>query len=292
MLYRSPCEVYTKYLILSGHDNQAIKNILVSYGLDWLSNEYVDRLRVGLSDRPEVFRPRDRAHEPTLQFLVRHGVYDIFFPDRDTSLAFDFIERPSVKVAIEASLINMMPYEAVASSVQSLLKFHATPTAVRRYAQFFWDLSLVDVSGVKLLLLERGKNVPKSVVYTDPRWVAAHMPKTPTGAMLTQMRMGLAPTRIDTAMLLRRSIELIALRMNEALETGTLGSDQVTNNLSNSLRMLQEISQAMSKPEEGLASQLSKVAVRTETSTVPMIESVTGGNHTTELVAEVSKVKK
>ena len=209
MLRRSPCEVYIKYLLLSEerYTNEQIIDMLVDANLDYLNQNYLNKLRQKLIP-PEPFRPRDPRHTPSQKFLLREGLFSLFDRQEEkiNAFAFSILDRPRAKEFVEALLISGTPPAAIAKRLFTMGVPRCPTAAVERYRYLFWNLSLIDSVDVKHLLHLRSQQVPsglrgeerdaflaaaKKASYHDPRMMAAQLPQSPAAALLVQAKMGL-----------------------------------------------------------------------------------------------------
>lgn len=282
---RSPCEVYIKYLILAEHNynNASIEGIIRSLDLDFVSNMYVDQLRGLFMDRPQQFRPRDRTHVDSYKYVARHGLLSLFHMDADTVASFELLDHGRAKTMIETLFLNRMPPYLIAARVEKSFGITVTPSVIMRYRYLFWQTDNIDTIGMKTLLRARYKDLPKSDLYMDPRWVALMMGQSPISSMITQLAAGIIPVSVNIKEVMRRNHELAALRLGQELEQGTMGYDARATNLSNAFRILEEFKEKYDRPEENLLKSMDKIQVQQDYRALPMVRDLTGGEHTTEL---------
>jgi len=277
--------VYLKYLILaeSRYTNDQIKGIIQSLDLDFVSDAYVDRLRGLVADKPEHFRPRDRAHADSFKFIAKHGLLNLFHPDGDTLGAFELLDHGKAKATLEAVFINRMPPYLIASRLEKSYGISAPVTVVNRYRYLFWQTETIDTIGLKTLLRARYNHLPKADLYMDPRWVAVMSGQSPISSMITQVAAGIIPSSIDVKEIMRRNHVMAVLRLGQELEQGSIGYDQRAANVSNTVRVLEEFNEKYDRPEENLLKSMNKVQVQHDYRVLPMIRDLSHGDHTTEL---------
>ena len=92
---RSPAEYYLRYLITNprSRSTEALQKRFESAQLDYLGDEYVERLRSEMSP-PKTFRPWVRGHEPSRRFLVKHRIFDLYHRPRAVEQAFRLLGDP------------------------------------------------------------------------------------------------------------------------------------------------------------------------------------------------------
>lgn len=282
---RSPCETYIKYLILAEHNysNREIEAILESLDLDFISEAYVTRLRGLFTDRPEHFRPRDRTHADSFKYLAKHNLLSLFHPDADTVASFELLDHGRAKAMLEALMINRMPPYLIVSRLEKSYGITVSSSAISRYRFLFWQTETIDVIGMKTILRARYKNLPKSDLYMDPRWIALLSGQSPISSMITQIAAGVIPASVDVKELMRRNHTMALLRLGQELEQGGLGYDQRAANAIQVFRGLDDLKERYDRPEENLLKSMDKIQVQQDYRALPMVRDLSGGEHTTEL---------
>lgn len=297
MRLRSPAEFYIKYLAChpDKFTTDAIKERLLDEGLDFISPKYIDGLRAKLKP-PKPFHPTDQKHFPSYRFLLNERIDRIFHPDAAMQTAKEILARPRAKEFVESMMLVNAPLTAIAGFITRHRKIFCDVRALETYQHYFWNTDLLDSTQTRLLLQMRidtvaeavpefkdKKSLLKSAYYKDPRTVAANLPYSPTSAMLTQMRMGIRPTRAEIALRMMEARDTAMIRAIEAVQTDGMGDDQKFMNYVNGGRILEELLQMVAKPEDALRKQLSSIGLRTELAPVQTVHSLTGGQHTVEI---------
>lgn len=300
MIRRSPCEAYTKFLILQPqkYSDAQIKELLQDEQLDYISGLYMKKLREQCRP-PLPFFPTDKSHRQSRSFLISEGVEDLFDNTAPVKAARAILKTPRAKELVEAMTLTRVPVRAIAIALSRQRNAFLDESAVLAYQRYFWNIELLDSTEMRALLFQRARAPElhqdaevqshaksfKSASYTDPRRVAAQMAHSPIGARLAQMRMGFMPSTDELAKLVEQ-VRLTALA--RALEMATYGGpDDSKRTLDYALtaEKMGNILEQIVRPDEELRNQLSAIALRTNApNKAPSINQLSGGNHTIDLL--------
>lgn len=313
MIRHSPAELYIKYLVChpDGYGTDAVRDIVRGQGLDYPSDDYVDRLRDKLTPRlPVPFQPTNKRHARSNRFLTRERLLGFFRPDQASQLAHKLLGQPRAKEVIEAmALAGESP--AFISHRVKLLGCRSTPEAIKRYCAFYWDLKLVDSTEIRALLDMRvrymihtrtGHIAPpdqrlqhealKSARYTDPRRMIADIPVTPVAGMLSQMRLGIMPSQLDLAKIAVAARAAASGRVLESAVIGGKGDAARARDWSLVSKMMSELIVDIGSPDVELQKELQQLALATEDGYVPHIaELPEGDTYTVEVMPTTVKEK-
>lgn len=300
MIRRSPCEYYTKFLILqpAKYTDAQIKELLVDDQLDYLSTSYMKKLREQCRP-PEPFFPFDRSHRRSRNFLISEGIEDLFENTASVKAAKAILKTPRAKELVEAMTLTRVPVKAISIALSRQRGAIFSDEAVVTYQRYFWNIELLDSTEMRALLLQRAMAPElhqdaevqahaksfKSASYTDPRRVAAQMMHTPIGARLAQMRMGFMPSTDELAKLVE-AVRITALARSFEMATYGGPEDSIKAlNYALTAEKMGNILEQIVRPDEELRSQLSAIALRTNApNKAPSIKQLSGGNHTVELL--------
>lgn len=303
MIRRSPCEYYTKFLILhpARYTDAQIKELLLDAQLDYLSGSYMKKLRAQCRP-PEPFFPDDKNHRRSRNFLIGEGIEDLFDNTRAVQAARQLLKTPRAKELVEAMTLTRVPIRAISIALSRERSALFNDEAVRAYQRYFWNIELLDSTEMRALLFQRAMapelhqdaevkahaKAFKNASYTDPRRVAAQMAHSPIGARLAQMRMGFMPSTDELAKLVE-TVRLTALA--RSLEMATYGGPEDSIKALNyaiTAEKMGNILEQIVRPDEELRNQLSAIALRTNApNKAPSIKQLSGGNHTIDLLPGV-----
>jgi len=298
MIRRSPAESFIKYLLLlpEKYSNKRVLEICQEHQIDALGNWYLNKLRQRLAP-PLPFRPRDLDHGPSQSYLMLEALHRLFHPDEAGVQAFRMLDRPRVKEFIEAMTLVGAPHHAIAHGLIKTQNFPCKARDVQRFCHFFWDLSLLDSTETRALIDLR-KSVSeqseddeirgqsrsvKHAAWNDPRRIASDLPASPVTALLSQMRMGLMPSKLDLARVLNLSMQVMSMRILEAAITNGPKDSMKAADYANAMRQTRETLEGIVKPDEELQKQLRAISLRTDTYAPPLLQALSAGRHTAEL---------
>jgi hypothetical protein len=293
----SPALYYLKYLTChpDGYGNDVIKERLHDERLDYIDDKYIDKVRASMKV-PTPFHPTDDRHKKSFAFINNEGVLRLFRPDESMKTAKKLLELPRAKEFIESMILVHVPLSAIAAYVTEHHRISCTAHALQIYQHYYWNIDLLDTSEMRVLLALRfdqaterekvldGKvKLLRSAYYKDPRKVAADLPYSPTSALLAQMRLGVRPGKVDLTMRMMEARDMSIIRAIEAVQQDGPQDNMKFLNYVNGGRILEELLQLVSRPEEHMQDQLRAIALRTETKAVPSIHQLSAGQHTVEM---------
>jgi hypothetical protein len=306
VIRRSPCERYIKYLLVhpDGYSTDAVRDIVRGQGLDYLSDDYTNRLRDQLKKHlPDPFKPLNKRHGRSRSFLSKEQIYGFFHPDEPSVVAHRLLDKGRAKEVIEAmSLVGEAP--AFVSHRVKLLGLKCTPDAIKRYLHFYWDINMVDSTELRALMQMRVEwmQVPREGMmshpdqwlqyetmrkssYKDPRRMLLEMPVTPVAGMLGQMRLGLMPSQIDLSRIAETARNAATGRVLESMITGAPHDAARGRDYAMVASMMSELIEKVGSPDTALQEELKKVALQMEDGPVPHIgELPAGDTFTTDLL--------
>lgn len=298
MIRRSPAEIYIKYLVLhpKKYSNAQIREILQFVQLDYLGDWYVNRLRQKV-EPPDPFYPQDKAHKPSYRFLLSNELSWLFHPDEHAKRAFRILEKPRVKEFVESMIATNAPHVAISLALTRQYRFECTSKVIDRYRNFFWNVDLLDSTELRAILQLRvdqladhanpevkGQHAAvKNAFWKDPRRTAAGLPFSPLSALISQMQMGMAPSKLDLAKVLTQTQNMVAVRTYEAASNNGKGDSGKAFDYAVVLEKLTNTLEQIVKPDANLRDQLAAIAMRTDDVQIPSIHTLSLGQHTTEV---------
>lgn len=297
MRLRSPAENYIKYLLLHRDKltDDAVKDRLQDYGLDFISSSYIERLRNKLKP-PKPFFPDDDHHRSSAHFLLDEGVYRLFHRRMSMKIAFSILEHARAKEFVEAMVLQRVPPQAITNFLRFQWRIPCTVDAVLDYVHCFWNVDTLDASQMRVLLQLRvdvlaeslpefqdRKSILKNAYYKDARVEAADLPSSPEAALLVQSRMGFAPRDFDAGVGATTARNAAIRKALEAALRDGPGDHMKFVNYVNGARMLSEMLELVIKPGDQMHEELRALSIKNETEEVPEAHQLTGGNHTVDL---------
>lgn len=298
LLLRSPAEYFIKYLILRKPEMSQLqlRDELVELGLDYVSLDYLQRVRKKLGKRPEQFFPEDPSHTASTKFLIEQKLLRIFRPDGNMRTATAILEFPRVREFVEAMLLTGAPLQAICNRAEVFRVLHLSPPALEAYSHYYWNIALLDSSQMRILLRLRReqmvehadlKDRPKGTVteayYKDARKLAADFPHNPVVALMVQQRMGFRMGKEELVLLLQEARTMGAQRAVEAAYNDGPGDFQKYAHYANGVRVLTDVLEVAVKPEENLHQQLAAFQLETDNRPLPTVHQLSSGQHTADL---------
>jgi hypothetical protein len=298
---RSPAEFYLKYLIVRAANPsfETIGNIFDELELDIVGEDYFKRV-LERTVKPTPFHPKDKLHTRSQRFILKEGIHDIFFPDEHMRMALKVLETARAKEFVEAMILSHAPDIAIADGVSSYRGLPCSSKAIQHYKHYFWNIELLDATQMRALLNYRqevvgseGENASKEdkalhraakrASYLDPRRLAADLPWSPMTALMSQMRMGTMPGKLELATILEMARTFSSIRAAEASLYGSKDDSYKAMNFSIVAKNMTDILEKVVKPDENLQEDLRRIALRNDERSVPSIFELSDGKHTVDL---------
>ncbi len=308
MIRRSPAENYFRYLVVHPNcfDDLYIQTIATELKLDYLGHWYTQNLRSRLQ-APKPFYPEDDTHAASYRFLLREGLLNAFIPDAGYKEALRILAKPRWREVVESMLLAGAPVEDVARAVRVRLHGTVGPKGVQAYRYWFWNIDLLESMEMRALLEMRnsghlsgapGEPSPniqylaiRSMRHTDPRAVAARLPSTPLAGLLSQLELGAVPQKINISEVIDKTMEAALLRTYGAVMAGGPMGVQMGQGFAVIADIMGRLRETVSDPEESMRDQLKRISMATTAKKVPSIQQLSGGNHTTNVMAEPVEVE-
>lgn len=157
---KHPAEAFIKYLLIRepGITDAIILKTLADWSILAPIREerevYIGFLRQDI-DPPEGFNAADRTHRPSMQFLRRQGVYELFFATPAVEEAWDILAHPEKRQVVEQILMARLHLNQAALKVNKTKNWHLSAAGIEKYKQFFWNVDLLSFDEWGKFLYER-----------------------------------------------------------------------------------------------------------------------------------------
>lgn len=297
MIRRSPCEYYLKYLIShpANYSDEHIQEQLVHLGLDGLGPAYLDKIKKQ-TVRPVPFQPYNQEHLASQHFLNKHRIRSLYFKDESTNGALFILEHPKVKEFTEAMLLAGAPPALVARGlVHGISPQPVTEVAVRRFRHFFWNTDLLDFTETRAIIAKRGTSSAdpdfKKAFYRDSRKIACDLPFNPLSALLSQIRMGITPAGVNFAELMERVRVVAGIKAYQWVMDDGLKSGENARHFIGVAVEASDLLERSANPEEKLRERINNLNIRHDHTSIPHINQLSEGRHTTDLQATEVKAE-
>ena len=293
MIRRSPAEFYIKYLMLQPTrlPDETVVEMLREQQLDYPGKMYLKKLRASLRP-PTPFYPYTAEHVDSYKFLQKHKVHMLFFPDEHVHQAWYLLRTPRAKEVVEAMLIAEEDPVRIFVRLDYFGIQGISEQSLVYYRHFFMNLSLIDQMEMRALLMVRIEDLGisedpedrvrykamKQAQYLDPRFLAANSSNKGLASLRLQIRHGLLPNRIEYG------------RIAEATRTAALGASyecsvrggprdaQSARDYSVVATNMDALIRERGGGEDTIRKSL--VALGRDTTIVPSVQQLTGGNYT------------
>lgn len=283
---QSPAQVYLRYLLShpDKHNNAHVKKRCRKEHIYFVDDDYLDELREDMVI-PEPFRPKDRRHKPSMDFLRVEGIYGLWFRTKAVADALKILRKARVKETIEAMLVLHVPYSGIVYGLSTKHNESISEAAVDMYYHHFWNLGMLTTVEVRQACRKSEKVEPQygsnHLVRSSPRVIASEMPSSPISAALVLMRLGFVPEKVDVFKLLPELAEVVALKAYETVLVGGKDSAAAVFQYARTLEIIYDLKNKMTPPEEELTKMMQNVTLETKKIQTPTIHQLTGGDFST-----------
>jgi hypothetical protein len=208
-------------------------------------------------------------------------------------LANQLLDKPRAKQQIETLAISRSSPAWIASAL-SKLGYETSIKSLEMYLRYYWDLELLDSTEVKVLLRMRTRDdavrgpegarwfaEEYNAMKYDPRVLAADMPIDSIGRMMSIMAMGYMPSKAEFSRIMYAGRNMAAVQfMAATMRHWSEGS----RDFSLAAKNANELLESVGSPEEDLHTQLNSAMLLTDGETPPMLDDLSSGNHTVDVL--------
>jgi hypothetical protein len=214
-----PAEYYLKFLIVRhpDWDDAAILKNLANWGIlpppSW-DEHYFSFLRADMPKTPEDFDPLDMTHRPSVMYLRKLGIYEMFRDTPEMQEAWDILSTPDQRLTVEQIILSRLDLKMAAQRVNKKQGWFLSEDGIKTFRHYFWNTKLLTFDDWGRYLYGR------AALYE--RWMAL---------LSGDARVALHHLRIDQAveskLMIQRSQEIAYACLEEVdLKPGT-GPDKV-----------------------------------------------------------------
>lgn len=121
---------------------------------------------------PANYDPTNLKHGPTVKWLQRHRILDMWAMGPDMVLSFDILDSPSLRREVEIMLLGPLKYSDIAKRLADLHGYDvATMNAstIRNYTHYFWDVESMSAQKWPEFLYGMQASGDYLSVYSAPR---------------------------------------------------------------------------------------------------------------------------
>jgi hypothetical protein len=303
MIRRSPSERYLKYLLShpAGYSNDLIIERCQRETVSYVGVWYLESLRGGLQT-PAPFFPKDRMHSASSRWLLGREIYHFYHQDESQKIADKIFKTARIREFVESMSLSGAPEVAIANHLTQAKGFYATTNGVLRYLHHYWDVKGMDSTEIRALIhfemektsLDGNPEIQaqykslKQAYYTDARKTAADLPSSPMAALISQLRLGVMPAKMELGRVLEAARYVAALRAFEAaFADGPRGANKF-NEYSNGIEKITKTLEQIVRPDDKLRDDLMAIALQTDDSEIPYADDL-DGTHTVDMIPEITQ---
>lgn len=293
MVIRSPCEQYLKFLLChpDGYSPADIRAMVRMQQLDFIGMPYLERLKRDMVI-PRPFRPDGAYHTVSMRFMRREGITLLFKPDAHMVTATSILSQPRAKELAESMIIS----RADPSWTCAALKkngHYATPESIKLYAQYYFNINLVDATDLRTLLELRSApdgdtrdpdetrigTTKYKVSRGDQRRISANMGSPEDALLMSMIRLGHLPTGVDAGRLVAATRIISIIQAKESTDRGmpTMGKDYALI-----AKMMTEIMEQTGDPSKSVTEGIADIKLITDGNKTPHIGELMG-EHTLDM---------
>ena len=273
MVSRSPSEFFIRFLLSKqAYDSGTILRMMEDFGLNAISERYIDKLKASMEPFPDPWKPEDRRSKPSQEFLKKHGIKDLWFPTPPIQEAYCILSNPQIRTEVEGLLLSPIRPEEIAKRLVKAHRTQVTPEGLAAYSHYFWRKSSLSTSEWVDYLEGKGDTYEKiTALRASPDMATAMVP------WLT----GLSgpPSTLSTGAVAKRVRDVAFMKVLEIeRQPATLAHSKMMLNYE---KVIQAAEAEMRQSDVALKDVLSafeKFRLRNDTKALPSIEEVAGPN--------------
>ncbi len=143
---KHPAEHFLRYLL--ARDATITDAEMMKKLSDWAflqpSSTYWGFMRQRVNaELPTDFNPANRLHGPSMKFLRKMEIYDLFFPKESMQEAWAILADPQKRMLVEQALMARIDPRIIASKLNKKFSWFLTEDGVDRFRHFFWNVKLL-----------------------------------------------------------------------------------------------------------------------------------------------------
>jgi len=142
---KHPAHHFIKYLMVKDPKtaNAEILKRLEDFGFLSPDAPYLEFIRQELKETPVGFDPANRIHRPSMSYLRRHGIYELFHPSDAIREAWKILTDPSIRLNVEQALMARLDRKAIALKLNKKNGWHLSESGMKAFHDTFWNVELL-----------------------------------------------------------------------------------------------------------------------------------------------------
>lgn len=274
MRERSPSENFIKFLLTKRtYDSGMILRIVEDFGLSAISERYIDTVQQALDPFPDPFKPDDKKHKASQEFIKKHGIRDLWFPTPAVNEAYAILGNRQLTSEVQQLLLSSLKLEEMAKRLSKAHGCKLTPEGLEAFSHYFWKKSMLTTAEWVNFLDNRGDAYDK---------ITTMRAAPDTAIMVVPWLTGLSgpPPNLNAGTVARRVRDVAFMKILEIeRQPATLAHSKMMLNYE---KVVQAAEAEMRQSDVALKDVLAafeKFRLRKDNQTVPSIEEVAGPNY-------------
>lgn len=276
MRERSPSENFIKFLLSKQtYDSAMILRIVEDFGLSAISERYIEALLEKMGEFPDPYKPTERKHKPSQEFLKKHGIRDLWFPTPAVNEAYAILGNRQLCSDVRQLLLSPLKLDEITKRVGKAHNCKLTADGIETFGHYFWKKSFLSADEWVNFLDQnhRAESYDK---------ITALRAAPDTAIMVVPWLTGLSgpPPNLNAGTVARRVRDVAFMKVLEIeRQPATLAHSKMMLNYE---KVIQAAEAEMRQSDVALKDVLSafeKFRLRKDEKTVPSIEEVAGPNY-------------
>ncbi len=283
---RHPSENFIKYLMTSGHqsahNDEWVRMIVSAQNYPIPDSSYLIWLRGKLnSTMPADFRPHDRYHSESRNFLKAEGIWGFHQQSREVKEANSIVDNYKVRSMVESLLLGRLDAKDIAKKINSRFGLFHTEEGIDAYRHYYWQVGIMRMEDWAIILPNPTDDLQRQNIVAISQ-VGASMALHKTGIQ----------QQIDSKSMLRSIQETLFFDLQE-WKTRKHGSERtkaITGIAKAAVMVDEQLSQSDSALKDSLKA-FEQFRMETEKVAVPDLRSLAPGGNFSNSGAKLIEAK-
>lgn len=260
---------WIKTLIIQGHANADVRQLLANDALPSPSDIELDRIR-GACVPPAGFQRASMTHTPSMLFLVQHQLQEFCWPNSQAApLALKLLRTPRARELVESGIIVGVPDAAIIEILATHFRHETSLPAIALFRAAFFDVAAVTRAQLRVVVEARVRQglmhgitgedeerAARRALSNDPRIIAASLPCSGAAWASVLLSLGMTPPKRQLSAVVSELEQLASVRANQALMRGGRDDERRAESYVAVLQKLVQIKDAVKNPTDNLAQTL------------------------------------
>lgn len=174
---------------------------------------YLEILQNGM-DFPEPYDPKNSNHQPSVDFLKKEGIYEMWYPTDATHQAIELFGLPAPREVVTSLLSTPMDLPKIVKFLASAKGWDVEIRALQEFRHYFWNPDFLADAEKDIIIKAQGSSLIKTAV---------NVYKDSLGPLMLMHKMGHLPAKIGREEIfysMRNIAFLNALEVDRTLRQG------------------------------------------------------------------------